>query len=144
MNKATNKATKTKRTPSDIEKFEALSEAEKEAVYKSLDREFRPEEMAPLTPAERKTFEKGRRRARRGRPQIGEGSKMIAVSIMRGLLKQADAFAKQNKVKRSEMVAAGLLAVLQTPHLMQLAKRPNADVAGRAHVPMRAGAKRSA
>jgi len=48
-----------------------------------------------------------------GRPKIGEGAKIVPVSIERGLLKEADAFAKHHKLKRSQMVAQGLRLVMQ-------------------------------
>ena len=49
----------------------------------------------------------------RGRPIVGAGAKVISVSIERGLLKEADAFAKPYKLKRSQMVAQGLRLVMQ-------------------------------
>jgi hypothetical protein len=57
------------------------------------------------------------RRARLGgRPRIGQGAKIVPVSIERGLLKKVDDFAKRhnlNNLKRSQMVVEGLRLVMQ-------------------------------
>jgi hypothetical protein len=42
------------RKPSPIEAFLALSDEEKETVYRSVDREIPLSETRPLTPAQRK------------------------------------------------------------------------------------------
>jgi hypothetical protein len=105
--------------------FEALSDAEKEAVYQSVDREIPLSETRPPTRAERAEFERWRRRAiaehrrRRGRPKIGKGTKVVSVSLEMDLLAASDGFAKRNGVKRSEMVAAGLRAVMSDPRLLK-------------------------
>lgn len=51
-------------------------------------------------------------RKARGRPMVGKGAKIVPVSIERGLLSRADAFAQRHKLKRSEMVAEGLKLVM--------------------------------
>jgi metal-responsive CopG/Arc/MetJ family transcriptional regulator len=43
-----------------------------------------------------------------GRPKVGAGAKIVPISIERGLLKRADAFAKRHRLKRSQMIAQGL------------------------------------
>lgn len=52
------------------------------------------------------------RRKVMGRPTIGQGSKMIALSIERGLLAEADRFAKARRLTRAQLVACGLRALL--------------------------------
>jgi hypothetical protein len=59
----------------------------------------------PLTATDRV---KHRRAGLGGRPRIGEGAAIVPISIERGLLRQADAFAKQHQLKRSQLVAEGL------------------------------------
>ena len=44
----------------------------------------------------------------RGRPRVGQGAKSVLVSIEGGLLARADRFAKQQKMSRSQLVAAAL------------------------------------
>jgi hypothetical protein len=98
-----------------IERFKAMSDEQAEAVYKSVDRKFKLSETRPLTASQRRSFEKGRRP---GRPKIGKGAENVSVTIERDLLEQTDAFAKQNKLKRSQLVVAGLLAVMENPKLL--------------------------
>ena len=99
-----------KRTP--IEKFLALSDAQKDAEVEKFEREIPLSESRPLTPGERKLWQKAKRRM--GRPKVGLGSKMIPVSIELGLLKEVDAFAKAHKMKRSQVVAHGLVRLIRT------------------------------
>ena len=64
----------------------------------------------PLTARDRA---KHRKAGLGGRPQIGEGAKIVPISLERGLLRRADTFAKQHKLKRSQMVADGLRLLMQ-------------------------------
>lgn len=51
-----------------------------------------------------------------GRPVVGEGAKMIAVSIEAGLLRRADEYAKSHGLKRAQMIADALRALIgETP-----------------------------
>jgi hypothetical protein len=59
----------------------------------------------PLTAADRA---KHRRAGLGGRPKVGEGAKIVPISIERGLLRRADAFAKRHKLSRSQLLAEGL------------------------------------
>ena len=64
----------------------------------------------PLTPADRA---KHRKANLGGRPRIGQGAKVVPISIERGLLKEADAFANRHKLKRSQMVAQALRLLMR-------------------------------
>lgn len=98
-----------KKAHSAIDAFMALSPKEKEREYDSVDREFSRAEAQLLTPSQRKAWRKFRARRRgRGRPKVGEGAKVISLTIEGGLLKRADAFAKRSGVSRAQMVARGL------------------------------------
>lgn len=68
----------------------------------------------PLTTAQRAQHRRAGVRANAGRPKIGDGAQIVPVSIERGLLAQADAFAKRHALKRSQMVAQGLRLVMQS------------------------------
>ena len=101
-----------KSKPTPIEKFLALSDAQKDAAVAKYDQ---PMPVAadglpgkPITAAQRARF----RKRKAGRPRVGQGAKIVPVTIERGLLKQVDAFAKQHGLKRSQMVADGLLRIL--------------------------------
>lgn len=104
---------KKKLTP--IARFNALSDAEKAAEVAPFDRQDLGPGLPgrPLTEAQRKQWVRIRRKARRGRPVLGLGAKIVPVSIEKGLLKEIDAFARDHKIKRSQMVAEGLRLVMQ-------------------------------
>src|SRR6188768_498654 len=53
----------------------------------------------PLTAADRA---KHRQANLGGRPRVGEGAKIVPISIERGLLRRANAYAKQHKLNRSQ------------------------------------------
>jgi hypothetical protein len=92
-----------------IEKFLRLSEAEKAAEIAPFEK---PKvKTRPLTPDERKRWNRIRRGL--GRPKIGEGAKIVPISIERGLLEEVDAFARANRLKRSQMVVQGLRLVMR-------------------------------
>ena len=96
--------------PTPIERFLALSDAEKDAEVAQFEREIPLSESRPLNVAERKLWRRVKRRL--GRPKVGQGAKMVAVSIERGLLQRADRYAKRHAMKRAELIAAGLKLVL--------------------------------
>jgi len=87
----------------------ALPEEEKQRQLAEFDKEFVPT-RAP-TPEERRRMAKAKARGR-GRPKVGEGAEKISLSVERGLLKRADALAKQRKISRAELVSAALQAEL--------------------------------
>ena len=100
-----------KKTP--IERFLALSDAEKAAEVAPFESEDLGRRLPgrALTPAERKQWKAVNRGL--GRPRIGQGAAIVPISIERGLLQKADAFARANHMKRSQMVAEGLRLVMR-------------------------------
>lgn len=92
------------------EQFDALSAEQKEALWNYYDREIPLSEMRKPNAQERARMSRIRRKA--GRPKVGQGSKVVAVTIEKGLLHRADAFAKEHALKRAELVARGLKMVL--------------------------------
>ncbi len=94
------------------ERFMALTPAQRDAEVAKFDREdLIPGK--PLTAADKALHRRAARKAKMGRPRVGKGAKIVPVSIERGLLKDADTFAKRHKLKRSQMVAQGLRLVMQ-------------------------------
>ena len=94
--------------------FSTMSVAEREAFYRSVDREFTKVETRPLTAADRREIA-----AARGRPAAPVGGaagrvtprpavKSVSVQIESALLAEADRYAKAHGLKRTELVAAGL------------------------------------
>jgi len=65
----------------------------------------------PLTPAQREQHARARHRGP-GRPRIGRGSKTIALTIELDLLHRADEYAKRNGLKRAQLVAKSLEALM--------------------------------
>jgi hypothetical protein len=86
-----------------------MTTAELRDATREFDREWTGPGLPgkPLTTADRALH-----RNARGRPKVGKGAKIVPVSIERGLLSRADAFAQRHKLKRSEMVAKGLILVM--------------------------------
>ncbi len=103
-----------KKAISEYQRFMALTDAQKDAEVAVYDKH--PEGLSgkALTKSDRVLHARARARGRAaGRPKVGKGAKIVPVSIERGLLKQADTFARQHKLKRSQMVAQGLLLLMQ-------------------------------
>ena len=89
--------------------FEALSDAEKNRIYAQVDAkaDVLAETTRPLTPRQRKAW--GKAKKRMGRPKLGRnGTSIISVTVEKDLLKQANACAKAEGLKRSELVTVGL------------------------------------
>jgi hypothetical protein len=87
--------------------YTQMTTAELRKATKEFDKEFIP--TRPLTPVDRAKH----RRARVGRPRIGQGSQVVPVSIERGLLAETDDFARQHNIARSQLVAEGLRLILR-------------------------------
>jgi hypothetical protein len=52
-------------------------------------------------------------RAKIGRPVVGQGATSVLVSIERGLLTDADRYAEEQGMSRSELIAAGLRKIIK-------------------------------
>jgi hypothetical protein len=94
----------------DSEKFMALTETERQRLVARLERESPQCRLArsrPLNAGERKRW--GKFQEKLGRPRIGRGSKAISLTLEKGLLEQADAFARRHGLSRSQLVAESLL-----------------------------------
>jgi hypothetical protein len=96
---------------SPIERFIALTDTQKDVEVAQFENGTDTRDWRPLTPAQRKQWTRIKRKS--GRPIVGKGAKIVPVSIERGLLKEADSFAKRHKLKRSQMVADGLRLVMK-------------------------------
>jgi hypothetical protein len=95
----------TKRKPYDRMNTTELAEATKQ-----YDKPFAAlRESKPLTAAMRQMH---RRAAKRGRPRVGKGAAKLYISMERGLLEQADRFAKSHGMTRSQLIADGIKAVI--------------------------------
>ncbi len=63
-----------------------------------------------LTPAERELWKKAKRSL--GRPKRGRGAKPVNITVERGLLERADAYAERHGLTRSQVVARGLVLAI--------------------------------
>ena len=108
-------AAKTRKSVVRETPFSSMSAAEREAFYRSVDREFPKAETRPLTAADRREIAaaRGRRPAATvggsaaqaaPRPTVKSGS----VQIESALLAEADRYAKAHGLDRTELVAVGL------------------------------------
>jgi hypothetical protein len=97
-------------TPSPYKRFASLSAAEKEAAYRECDDPDIALRGKPLDSRMKKLWNRAKRKA--GRPRVGRGAARVLVSIERGLLEDADDFAKSRRISRSQLVSRGIKAVL--------------------------------
>jgi hypothetical protein len=75
-----------------------------------FDVEHAGETFAEPSAAQQSQLQRAKRK--RGRPKIGQGVRVISVSIERALLQKADRLARRLKVKRARLIARGLQAVV--------------------------------
>jgi uncharacterized protein YprB with RNaseH-like and TPR domain len=94
--------------------FDSLPDAEKERIFQELEGQTperrRAEWKAPITAADRAMLK--RLKKKMGRPKIGKGCKVVAVSVEADLLKQADAYAKRLGLGRTELFTQALRGFL--------------------------------
>lgn len=107
----TKKRTRKQEVRDPVAEFEALPDAEKERIWESFNREIPRSELLPLTPAQRKQWERVKRKM--GRPKIGEGAQVISLSVERGLLRAVDELARKRGTSRAAVFAKGARALLQ-------------------------------
>ena len=91
--------------------YSRLGEQELEKLARPFEKEFVA--TKPLTPAMRARERRARRK--RGRPVVGEGAEKVLVSLERGLLRQADSYARKHSKNRSQLMAEALRAILRAP-----------------------------
>jgi len=99
--------------PSSIDRFIALPDAEKNRMVREIESETREQRLArsrPLNARERQLWRRFKKKM--GRPRVGQGAKVISLSVERQLLKRADAYAKKHGMSRAMLVAHGLQAIL--------------------------------
>ncbi len=90
--------------------YASMTTEELARATREFDRPMPGPPDKPPTPARKAP----RRKARKtGRPKVGRGAATVAVSIERGLLKEADALARRRNVGRSQLFVAALRAELE-------------------------------
>ena len=89
-----------------------MTTAELREATREFDRERPGVPGRPLNREERQLHRQVAKRARMGRPRIGLGAKRVLISIERALLDQADRYARQQRISRSQLFAQGVRWVL--------------------------------
>jgi hypothetical protein len=80
-----------------------MTTAELAEATKQFDVPFVVDQTRPLTAAERRQWNRMKRK--KGRPKVGQGHKRISVSLERGLLRRVTALAKKRQISRSRLMA---------------------------------------
>jgi len=96
-----------------VAEFDALSDFQKEQIWRELDQLSTEEIKAksrPLNADESELWRRFKRKA--GRPKIGKGVKVVSIGVEKDLLKRADALARRRGVNRSALVAEALKALI--------------------------------
>lgn len=98
------------KTKSTAKRYTEMNAEELATATAKFDKEFVINKSRPLTSQERAQWD--RVRGKRGRPKIGNGAKVIAVSLEKGLLSKCDRLARKKRVSRASLIARGLRAIL--------------------------------
>jgi hypothetical protein len=108
---------KSKRKSPDFEtaaEFEALTDAQKEQVYREIDREHPNDRLSrstSLTPADRARHRKFLRKGHS--PKGGKNHiKVISLGVEEELLRRADGYAKKKGLKRAQFINEAIRQVL--------------------------------
>jgi hypothetical protein len=93
--------------------YDQMTTAELREATKEFDEPFVAlEKSRSLSPAQRERHRQAKRR-RPGRPKVGAGATRVLISVERGLLKDADAYARRHGLTRAAVVAKGLQSLLR-------------------------------
>jgi hypothetical protein len=90
--------------------YTGMTTRELAAATKQFDEPNVVDRSRPLTKAERKQWERLKRKP--GRPKQGQGFQRISVSIEKGLLRRVATITKQRQISRSKFLAQILEQVL--------------------------------
>ena len=88
--------------------YNRMTAEELDAEVARFDRDS--PEGKPLTARQRAQLRRAKRRV--GRPIVGKGAERVTITMERDLLRQADKFARQTKMSRSELIARGIRVVI--------------------------------
>jgi hypothetical protein len=88
-----------------------MKTSELQEATAEFDKEFVADTFHPLTPPQRRIWNRVKRG--RGRPKVGKGVKVISVSVEKDLLAKIDRLAKKSKLSRARLISHCLHAVLE-------------------------------
>ena len=89
-----------------IDRFLALSDYEKEEIFREFDRPLAPSQTRPLNAAERRQWERAKKKV--GRPKIGAGTQAISITVEKNLLAWADEYANDKGLTRTRLISMAL------------------------------------
>lgn len=97
--------------------YSKMTAAELARATKTFDQGVPFDQTRPLNAEESAWWKRAKvggnvKGTRRGRPKLGRGSKAIAVTVEKGLLERADAYAQREGLTRAQLIARGLEAVI--------------------------------
>lgn len=101
-----------KSAKSYYERFMGMSEAQRRAEVARYGREMPGTPGKRLSARGKAEHARARRKAGIGRPKRGLGAKRVLITVERGLLNRADAYARQHGMNRSELIARGLQTLM--------------------------------
>jgi len=91
-------------------KYGRMTAQELDAVVAALERPIALSETRPMTIAERRQWNRAKRRP--GRPRRGDGVRVISLSVEQSLLDKADLAAKRAGISRAALFEMGLRTLL--------------------------------
>lgn len=94
---------------SKIDEFLRLPPSEREAVAREFDNELIGDTFRPLSPSERKAWQRAKQRMKRSK--VGS-VKRVTLNVRQELLSRSDAYARELGITRSQLVSLGLEKVL--------------------------------
>lgn len=99
-----------KKALSEFERYVRMNTEELAKATAEFDKEFIADTFSPLRPEDRALWERAKRKP--GRPRVGQGVKVISLSVERGLLRDCDALAKRMGMRRSAFIDMSLRTYL--------------------------------
>jgi hypothetical protein len=105
----------TRKQPS--KRYQDMNARELAKATARFDKELVIDRSCELNAEEKAQWRRARRKA--GRPKVGKGVQVISVSIEKGLLARADRLARKVQLPRTQLIALGLEALLESPSLVQ-------------------------
>lgn len=91
-------------------KYWEMNTEELERATKQFDKPIAADVARELTVEEKDQWQRVQRK--RGRPKVGKGFKRISISLERGLLDRVTAYARKQRVPRSQFLAEVVEAAL--------------------------------
>jgi hypothetical protein len=98
-------------------RYQEMNARELAKATAAFDKELAIDRSRELTDKEKAQWRRARRKG--GRPKVGNGARVICVSIEKGLLSRADRLARKLQLPRTQLIALGLEALLQNPSVIQ-------------------------